>query len=104
MELHMRYIQLQRVLQGKMVELERLCLRERELLQGKWKTHSLPARKKSTASTSTDATTPTQTDGNDYNYCRPTVSTEDVARVHRVQYMRHLNVLVCNRYIIYDYL
>ncbi|KDR14215.1 uncharacterized protein LOC110834700 isoform X2 [Zootermopsis nevadensis] len=80
-ELHMRYIQLQRVLQGKMVELERLCLRERELLQGKWKTHSLPARKKATASTSTDATTPTQVEGNDYNYCRPTVSTEDVARV-----------------------
>ncbi|PSN54572.1 hypothetical protein C0J52_07106, partial [Blattella germanica] len=80
-ELHMRYIQLQRVLQGKMVELERLCLRERELLQGKWKTHSLPARKKATASTSTDATTPTQAEGNDYNYCRPTVSTEDVARV-----------------------
>ncbi|XP_069705201.1 uncharacterized protein ssp6 isoform X3 [Periplaneta americana] len=80
-ELHMRYIQLQRVLQGKMVELERLCLRERELLQGKWKTHSLPARKKATASTSTDATTPTQSDSNEYNYCRPTVSTEDVARV-----------------------
>jgi hypothetical protein len=82
-ELHMRYIQLQRVLQGKMVELERLCLRERELLQGKWKTHSLPARKKATASSSTDATTPTQADGNDYNYCRPTVSTEDVARVQQ---------------------
>lgn len=81
----MRYIQLQRVLQGKMVELERLCLRERELLQGKWKTHSLPARKKATASTSTDATTPTQVEGNDYNYCRPTVSTEDVARVSRVE-------------------
>ncbi|XP_023709183.1 transcriptional regulator EFH1 isoform X3 [Cryptotermes secundus] len=80
-ELHMRYIQLQHVLQGKMAELERLCLRERELLQGKWKTHSLPARKKSTASTSTDATTPTQAEGNDYSYCRPTVSTEDVARV-----------------------
>lgn len=99
----MRYIQLQRVLQGKMAELERLCLRERELLQGKWKTHSLPARKKATASTSTDATTPTQADGNDYNYCRPTVSTEDVARVWRVQYTRHHYVIVCNRCIIYGY-
>ncbi|XP_063240210.1 uncharacterized protein LOC134541015 isoform X2 [Bacillus rossius redtenbacheri] len=79
-ELHMRYIQLQRVLQGKMAELERLCLRERELLQGKWKTHSLPARsKKASASTSTDASTPTHQPA-DYNYCRPTVSTEDVAR------------------------
>lgn len=78
----MRYIQLQRVLQGKMAELERLCLRERELLQGKWKTHSLPARKKATASTSTDATTPTQAEGGEFSYCRPTVSTEDVARVN----------------------
>lgn len=80
-ELHMRYIQLQRMLQSKMVELERLCLRERELLQGKWKTHSLPARKKASGTAKTaDVTTPTQTDNGDILYCRPTVSTEDVAR------------------------
>ncbi|XP_022915724.1 uncharacterized protein [Onthophagus taurus] len=78
-ELHMRYIQLQRILQSKMAELEKLCLRERQLLEGKWKTHSLPARKKQTKSTG-DPTTPTQVT---YSYCRPTVSTEDVAKVQQ---------------------
>lgn len=77
-ELHIRYIQLQRILQTKTAELDRLCLRERELLQGKWKTHSLPARKKG-------GNTNSQTDGGsvsqDEMCCRPTVSTEDVAKV-----------------------
>lgn len=75
----MRYIQLQRILQTKMNELEKLCVRERQLLEGKWKTHSLPARKKA-SQTSGDPPTPTQSS---YSYCRPTLSTEDVAKVQQ---------------------
>lgn len=66
-----------------MTELEKLCLRERQLLEGKWKTHSLPARKKSSqARNNGDPMTPTQVT---YSYCRPTVSTEDVAKVQQRQ-------------------
>lgn len=82
MELHIRYIQLQRVLQCKMNDLEKLCLRERQLLEGKWKTHSLPARKKATASNGSDTATQSHTI---YSYCRPTVSTEDVAKTPQQQ-------------------
>ena len=45
----MRYIELQRALQTRLSELERLCEQERSILVGRWKTHSLPARKRSQA-------------------------------------------------------
>ncbi|XP_046675534.1 uncharacterized protein LOC124364241 isoform X2 [Homalodisca vitripennis] len=101
-ELHMRYIQLQRILQGKMVELERLCLRERELLQGKWKTHSLPARKKtSTGKSVVDTATPSHPEMGEVPYCRPTVSTEDVARAqsHVPVYPTPNQLLLAYQYI-----
>lgn len=93
----MRYIQLQRILQTKMSELEKLCLRERQLLEGKWKTHSLPARKKAIKiADSPDTTTSAQTP---YTYCRPTVSTEDVAKAQQRQQHPSPTVMLAYQYI-----
>ncbi|EDW33383.1 GL15547 [Drosophila persimilis] len=82
-DLHMRYIQLQSMLQHKMNELERVHLRERELLEGKWKTHSLPARKKANANTSPsdgEGVSPTEA-AVETGFYRPALSTEDVGNI-----------------------
>lgn len=87
-ELHMRYIDLQNMLQTKISELEHVCLREKELLEGKWKTHSLPARKKTVATTPNesmnDVNSPTDSQSK-LQYGRPNSSTEDVVYLSRSQ-------------------
>lgn len=76
----MKYIQLQNALQEKMNELEKVCIKENKLLQGKWKTHSLPARKKTTNSSNDNNNENTSTGETEkpLQYTRPTLSTEDV--------------------------
>lgn len=78
----MKYIQLQEILQDKLAELDRICLKEKELLEGKWKTHSLPARKKVSDSAGESKISPGDADCNTLQYTRP-LSTEDVAKLSR---------------------
>ncbi|GBP88258.1 General receptor for phosphoinositides 1-associated scaffold protein [Eumeta japonica] len=48
-ELHLKFINIQRTLQTKMRELEQISLRERQIIDNNWKTHSLPSQKKKTS-------------------------------------------------------
>uniref|UniRef100_A0A0C9RD57 Grasp_1 protein n=1 Tax=Fopius arisanus TaxID=64838 RepID=A0A0C9RD57_9HYME len=78
-ELHMRYIELQRALQSRLSELERLCEREKSILMGRWKTHSLPARKRTPncgASDQTPGSGVSTLNTSTVQCCRPATSTE----------------------------
>lgn len=80
-ELHLKFINIQRTLQSKVRELRQLTIRERQILTADWKTNSLPSQKKK--SSPTDATSNSEEDVTTNNikssYCRPTLSSENVA-------------------------
>ncbi|KAJ2954386.1 hypothetical protein O0L34_g2650 [Tuta absoluta] len=79
-ELHLKYINLQRALQTKMRELEQLTVRERQLFDTNWKTHSLPSQKKKTSPSDVISDNEDNNTGDNINstYCRPTLSSENV--------------------------
>lgn len=79
-ELHLKYINLQRAIQSKMRELEQLTVRERQLFDTNWKTHSLPSQKKKSSPSDVISDTEENNTGDNVNnsYCRPTLSSENV--------------------------
>ncbi|KAL4717833.1 hypothetical protein ACJJTC_000982 [Scirpophaga incertulas] len=79
-ELHLKYINLQRAIQSKMRQLEQLTVRERQLFDSNWKTHSLPSQKKKTSPVDviSDSEENNLADNLNMTYCRPTLSSENV--------------------------
>ncbi|XP_034839474.1 uncharacterized protein ssp6 [Maniola hyperantus] len=79
-ELHLKYINIQRTLQSKMRELEQLSIRERQVFDTNWKTHSLPSQKKKSSPSDiiSDSEENNITDSINSAYCRPTLSSENV--------------------------
>lgn len=91
----MRYIELQRALQSRLGELERLCERERSILMGRWKTHSLPARKRtpnSIAGTNPNQPSPSSSfNSSTIQCCRPATSTEHLLLYNVVTAAIHIS-------------
>lgn len=79
-ELHLKYINLQRAIHAKMRELEQLSIRERQLFDNNWKTHSLPSQKKKSSPSDVISDNEENTVGDNINgaYCRSTLSSENV--------------------------
>ncbi|KAI8430880.1 hypothetical protein MSG28_001011 [Choristoneura fumiferana] len=79
-ELHLKYINIQRAIQSKLRELEQLTVRERQLFDSNWKTHSLPSQKKksSPSDVASDNEENNVTDNVNGTYCRSTLSSENV--------------------------
>ncbi|XP_037978121.2 uncharacterized protein LOC105380537 [Plutella xylostella] len=77
-ELHLKYINIQRTIQTKMRELEQLTIKERQLFDTNWKTHSLPSQKKKTSPVDAISDAEDNAENVNNSYCRPTLSSENV--------------------------
>lgn len=79
-ELHLKYINIQRNIQNKVRELEQLTVRERQIFDSNWKTHSLPSQKKKSSPSDVISDSDENVSGENINnaYCRPTLSSENV--------------------------
>lgn len=86
-ELHLKYINIQRTIQSKMRELDQLTVRERQLFDSNWKTHSLPSQKKKSSPSDVISDSEDNVIGENMNnaYCRPTLSSENVTAVKTPQ-------------------